>query len=212
MASTSDHLTLKAEAAELGYRQAQHRQALALFPLLRAATKKALSAEAHTQNLALSLLAGTEAMLQRSIDAVDLPAFAEASNATVDLLTEVTVQWERVGQADADVLWGLRAGILSSIAPHDEPAPSGGLASKTPVDPQVLQLRERALQIINELGEETSRVYAVASAGRAFVGEDAVTEQHLFEVIQGLVERTSLQQTLEGMVKEMASLAEIRHG
>lgn len=74
------------------------------------------------------------------------------------------------------------------------------------------QLRERALGILEDMSEQASKVYAVASAGRAFVGDDAVTEQHLFEVIQDMLASTSLQTTLKQVIDDLAAQAEVHHG
>lgn len=149
-------------AADLGDRQAQHRQALALFPLLRSATKKALSTSTSTaQRLASAIIDGAEAMLKRSIEAPDLSAMAEASNASRDLLTELTVHWECVGQDDADVLWGLREGILASLVPVPVEESTAETSARGKAS-QVAELRETIEEVDSMVQRGCSAIAAMA--------------------------------------------------
>ena len=68
-------------------------------------------------------------------------------------------------------------------------------------------LHEHAMHVLDELNEEQSKVYAVASAGRAFVGEDAVTEKHLFSVIETLCGDVILTNAMRGLIAELAERA-----
>lgn len=61
--------------------------------------------------------------------------------------------------------------------------------------------------MLNELGEEQGKVYAVASAGRAFVGDGAVTENHLFSVIETLCGDVTLTNSLRRLIAELAERA-----
>ena len=68
-------------------------------------------------------------------------------------------------------------------------------------------LHQNALGILDELNEEHGKVYAVASAGRAFVGEAAVTENHLFAVIETMCENVILINLLRTSITELAELS-----
>ena len=68
-------------------------------------------------------------------------------------------------------------------------------------------LHEHALVVLNELGEEQGKAYAVASAGRAFVGDGAVTKNHLFSVIETLCGNAILTNSLRKLIAEIAERA-----
>ena len=68
-------------------------------------------------------------------------------------------------------------------------------------------LHRQTMSLLDELDGEQSKVYAVASAGRAFVGKDAVNESCLFSVIGDLCEDITLTSTLRKLVTEMAARA-----
>ena len=71
----------------------------------------------------------------------------------------------------------------------------------------VESLHEYALVLLDELNEEQDKAYAVASAGRAFVGESAVTENHLFSVIETLCGNAVLTNSLRTLIAELAERA-----
>lgn len=65
-------------------------------------------------------------------------------------------------------------------------------------------LHQHAISILDELDGEQGKVYAVASAGRAFVGKDAINESNLFSVIETLCEDVIYTNTLRKLVTELA--------
>jgi hypothetical protein len=75
-------------------------------------------------------------------------------------------------------------------------------------------LRQRALLLLNEMGQESGKAFAIAAAGRSFVGESAILENHLFETIEDILGDAVLRNELEKAINELAALAarEARHG
>jgi len=72
---------------------------------------------------------------------------------------------------------------------------------------QLENLYERAISLVDEVDGMASMTYSVASAGRAFCGEDQPSEQNIFSVIELLTQDTKLTSALRGLIEELARAA-----
>lgn len=78
------------------------------------------------------------------------------------------------------------------------------------IDTKAEVLRHRAMNLLQEMRQESEKAFAIATAGQALVGENAITERCLFTVIEDILSDAVLQTELERTITELASLADTR--
>lgn len=82
------------------------------------------------------------------------------------------------------------------------------IISKSKEQIQHLQnVYEHANAAIEELEDQCSKVYSIATAGWSYVGEDAPVEQNIFSVIELLSRNTTPMNLLRELVAELAKSA-----
>lgn len=68
-------------------------------------------------------------------------------------------------------------------------------------------LHRYAHGLLQEMGGDNNKVFAVAAAGATYVGEKDINARSLFDVIQGISEDVSVPASLSAVIDQLAKLA-----